>query len=142
MSEVADRARRRIGQLVRLLSSDQPGEAGAAAQALTRALSMAGVDIHQFAEVVEAGLPLLEEPARRPLSASPRANARRPEPPLTMGEALVSDQPAGVFRPCGCGGILFSVAPGVGPHVARLVCDACGSGGRWLGRKHFEAAPS
>jgi hypothetical protein len=41
-------SRRRIGQLIRLLSSDQTG---AAAQALTRALQAAGHDIHELAEV-------------------------------------------------------------------------------------------
>ena len=137
-----DRERRRIGQLIRLLSSDQPGEAGASAQALNRALKSAG-HIHKLAEVAEA-LPLRvgvvdDEPVKRPTSSP--ANARRPDGhSLRMSEALICDQPAGVFRACGCGGILFTVMPGVGPHAAVLVCDACGRGGRWLSRKHFEAA--
>ena len=48
----------RLGQLIRLLSSDQPGEAGAAAQALNRTLATAGLDIHDLAKVVEVGLQL------------------------------------------------------------------------------------
>jgi hypothetical protein len=31
------------------------------------------------------------------------------------------------------------VMPGVGPHVAQLVCNACRRGGRWLSRAHFGA---
>jgi hypothetical protein len=49
---------RRIGQLIRLLSSDHPGEAGAAAQALNRTLTSAGLDIHELAKVAEVGLKL------------------------------------------------------------------------------------
>lgn len=140
MSETAARARRRIGQLIRLLSSDQPGEAGAAAQALNRTLASAGLDIHTLAEVAEASLP--DEPAKRPPpSAAARTNARRPVPPLTMNETLICDEPSGVFRACGCGGILFTVEHGVGPHIAKLVCAGCGAGARWLARRHFEAAP-
>ncbi len=134
---MSDRTRRRIGQLIRLLSSDQPAEAAAAAQALNRALESAGLDIHELAEVAEAGLP--DEPVKRPAPAEP-ANARRPDGNPQMSEALICDQPSGVFRACGCGGILFTVMPGVGPHAAQLVCDACGRGGRWLSRKHFMAA--
>lgn len=46
----------RAGQLVRLLSSDRPGEAGAAAQALCRTISAAGRDIFWLANVVAAAL--------------------------------------------------------------------------------------
>src|SRR5580704_11776030 len=94
---------RRIGQLVRMLSSDQPGEAGAAAQALNRTLVSAGLDIHKLAEVVETGLrlPLPTErsaPRPRPTSTS-TTRARRPDGrPLQMDEKLVCDQPGGVFR--------------------------------------------
>ena len=134
----ADRAlRRRIGQLIRLLSSDQPGEAAAAAQALNRALTSAGLDIHELAELAESGLP--DEPVKRPPRPVPSADARRPDGrPLKMGAPLVCDQPSGVFRACRCGWTALTVAPGVGPHVAQLACDACGAGGRWLSRKHFE----
>jgi hypothetical protein len=137
---------RRIGQLIRMLSSDQPGEVGAAAQALNRTLASAGLDIHTLANVVEKSLP-----ARMPLPIEPSANWKRSAPakgacrpdgrPLQMGERLVCDQPHGVFRACDCGEDLFTIMPGVGPHVAQLVCDACKRGGRWLSRNHFGAVP-
>lgn len=133
---------RRIGQLIRMLSSDQPGEAGAAALALNRTLASAGLDIHKLAEVVETGLRLpLSAPApRRSPATTTTIKARRPDGrPLHMDEKLVCDQPGGVFRACGCGGFLFTVMTGVGPHVAQLVCDGCGRGGRWLSRHHFGA---
>jgi hypothetical protein len=136
---------KRIGQLIRMLSSDQPGEAGAAVQALNRTLASAGTDIHQLAEIVERGLQLplpMEQPARRPRPPTRTTKARRPNGrPLQMDEKLVCDQPGGVFRACACGGFLFTVMPGVGPHVAQLVCDDCKRGGRWLSRYHFGAAP-
>jgi hypothetical protein len=53
----------RVGQLVRLLSSDQVGEAGAAALALNRAINAAGRDIHWLAEIVAAAL--AEPPAEK-----------------------------------------------------------------------------
>ena len=43
----------RLGKLIRLLSSDKPGEVVAAASAITRALSSVGLDIHAFADAVE-----------------------------------------------------------------------------------------
>lgn len=134
---------RRIGQLIRMLSSDQPGEAGAAALALNRTLASAGSDIHQLADIVERGLQLpLSNPKSefRPRPPATTAKARRPDGrPLQMDENLVCDQPDGVFRACNCGGIMFTVMPGVGPHVAQLVCDACKRGGRWLSRQYFGA---
>jgi hypothetical protein len=147
MHAPTNRSIKRIGQLIRMLSSDHPGEAGAAAQALTRTLASTGTDIHQLADIVERGLqlPLPIEPTRRPRPTSTpttRNRARRPDGrPQGMDERLVCDQPAGVFRACGCGGFLFTVSPGVGPHVAQLVCDDCGRGGRWLSRAHFGATP-
>ena len=136
---------RRIRQLIRMLSSDQPGEAGAAAQALNRTLVSAGSDIHQLADIVERGLQLplsIAQPVKKPRPPATTAKARRPDGrPLQMDEKLVCDQPGGVFRACSCGGILFTVMPGVGPHVAQLVCDACKRGGRWLSRQRFGAAP-
>jgi len=129
---------RRIGQLIRLLSSDQPGEASAAAQALKRTLASAGLDLHELAKVAEVGLKLpAEQPARRH-----QVNTTKHHRPdggrLAVGRGLVCDQPAGPFRPCGCGGILFTVKPGVGPHAAQLACDTCQRGGRWLARKCFD----
>jgi hypothetical protein len=143
MTEV-DATSRRIGQLIRMLSSDQPGEAGAAALALNRTLASAGLDIHELARLAETGLRLpvpIEQPVKKSRPAT-TSKARRPDGrPLKMDEQLVCDQPTGVFRPCPCGGILFTVMPGVGPHVAQLTCDACDRGGRWLGRGHFGATP-
>ena len=135
---------RRIGQLIRMLASDQPSEAGAAAQALNRTLTLAGLDIHELAKLAETGL-RLPGPTDRPRPQPPATTtkqARRPDGrPLQMDEKLVCDQPTGLFRACGCGGILSTVMPGVGPHVAQLVCDDCKRGGRWLSRQHFGATP-
>ena len=148
MHAPANPTSRRIGQLIRLLSSDQPNEAAAAAQALNRALVSAGTDIHELAQVVETGLRLPVVPTApprwefrpRPPAARTSKQPRRPGgQPLSMDERLICDAPNGLFRPCGCGGILFTVMPGVGPHVAQLVCDACQRGGRWLSRAHFGA---
>ena len=46
----------KLGKLIRLLSSDQPGEVFAAANAITRELRAAGSDIHAFADAAERGL--------------------------------------------------------------------------------------
>jgi hypothetical protein len=134
---------RRIAQLIRLAcSSEHPGEAVAAIQALNKTLASAGLDFHELARVAETGLRLpvpTEQPRRRP-PATTNKQARRPGGrPLAMDEKIVCDQPNGLFRACGCGGIMFTVAPGVGPHVAQLICDACSRGGRWLSRGHFGA---
>jgi hypothetical protein len=146
MQNVANPTSRRIGQLIRMLSSDQPGEAGAAALALNRTLASAGLDIHELADVVEAGLRLpvpvdrSKSEYRYRAAAATTYKPRRPDGrPLRMGDQLICDQPDGVFRPCGCGGIHFTVAPGIGPHAAQLICDACSRGGRWLSRGHFGA---
>jgi len=140
MRDTANPTTRRIGQLIRVLSSDKQGEAGAAAQALTRTLASAGLDIHKLADIVEAGLQL-PLPSQQPIKRSrPPATvkARRPDgSSLQMDEQLICDQPSGVFRACSCGGIMFTIMPGVGPHVAQLVCDGCKRGGRWLSRHHF-----
>ncbi len=137
---------RRIGQLIRMLSSDQPGEVGAAAQALNRTLASAGLDIHALANLVETGLQLPVRaatpcPPRRSSTPTTTNKARRPDGrPLQMDEQIICDQPGGIFRACNCGGILFTVMPGVGPHVAQLVCDGCKRGGRWLSRNYFGVA--
>jgi glycine/D-amino acid oxidase-like deaminating enzyme len=140
MLNTANPTSRRIGQLIRMLSSDQPGEVAAAGQALNKALASVGLDIHALANVVEAGLRLpapTEQPVKKQRPATTTNKARRPDGrPLQMDEKLVCDQQDGVFRACGCGGILFTVMPGVGPHVAQL---ACGRGGRWLSRRYFGA---
>jgi hypothetical protein len=46
----------RIGQLVRMLGSDQSGEVIAAASAIKRTLRAAGVDMHAFADAAELAL--------------------------------------------------------------------------------------
>ena len=61
----------RVGALLRLLGSDQDGEALGAARALGRTLSAAGLDLHALAYVVE------HPPARMVLY--PHAPARRPQ---------------------------------------------------------------
>jgi hypothetical protein len=134
---------RRVGQLIRLLASDKPGEVAAAAQALNRTLTAAGLDLHALADAAEASLRLplpTEQPVKRPRPPAATNKARRPDGrPLQMDQQLICDAPDGVFRACGCGGILFTVMLGIGPHCAQLVCDACGCGGRWLSRRHFGA---
>src|SRR5262245_4779023 len=52
----------RIGALVRLLGSDQPGEVVAAAGGLVRALDHVGADLHVLADVVERALQHRPEP--------------------------------------------------------------------------------
>jgi hypothetical protein len=150
MHAPANPTSRRIGQLIRMLSSDQPGEVAAAAQAINKTLTSAGLDIHALAQIAEAGLvspaPTMpaaspvpsERPRRRPPTTTykPRRPGGRP---LAMDECLICDAPNGLFRPCPCGGILFTVSPGVGPHCAQLICDACDRGGRWLSRQYFGA---
>jgi hypothetical protein len=129
---------RRIGQLIRMLSSDHPGEAGAAAQALNRTLASAGLDIHELAKVAEVGLrlPAEQQPSRHQQAHT--TTHRRPDGGLlAMGQGLICDQLAGPYRTCGCGSILFTIKPGVGPHAAQLVCDGCHRGGRWLARQYF-----
>jgi hypothetical protein len=145
MQNTANPTIRRFGQLIRMLSSDNASEAGAAAQALNRALESAGLDIHKLAEVAEAGLQRqvqVEQPVRRPRATSTPTTSRPDGRPLQMDQHLICDQPDGVFRACNCGGILFTVMPGVGPHVAQLVCDDCKRGGRWLSRHYFGATAS
>lgn len=89
----------RVGQFLRLLGSDQPGEVVAAAGALQRALIGAGVDLHDLAAAVEHST--LAEPkraaARKPKkgkSARPRPAepARRPpQPPPPPSKPLRTD---------------------------------------------------
>ena len=142
MQGTANPTSRRIGQLIRMLSSDQPGEVAAAGQALNKTLTSAGLDIHKLADVVVAGLQFPPARRARPASTPTTSNrARRPDGrPLQMDQHLICDQPDGVFRACNCGGVLFTVMLGVGPDVAQLVCDDCKRGGRWLSRHYFGAA--
>jgi hypothetical protein len=55
MHEPANPLTRRLGQLVRMLASDQPGEVANAAEALNRTLASAGLDIHDLAKLAETG---------------------------------------------------------------------------------------
>jgi hypothetical protein len=153
MHNTANPTNKRIGQLIRMLSSDHPGEAGAAAAALNRTLASAGLDIHALATVVETQLQLplpaakprapaqRWQPPPRQRQRQPTNTPRRPDgQPLRMDERIICDQPDGIFRACKCGCRLFTVMVGVGPHVAQLRCEACNLGGRWLSRHHFGLA--
>jgi hypothetical protein len=134
---------RRIGQLIRLLSSDHPGEAGAAAQALNRTLASVGLDIHELAKVAEVGLkPPAEQSAPLRQQAGTTTHRHPCDGPLVIGQGLICDQPTGPYRACGCGSVLFTIKPGVGPHAAQLVCDGCQRGGRWLARQYFDPPPT
>ncbi len=64
MAAIPDAIRPRLGQFVRLLASDQPGEVVAAACALRRALAGVGADLHDLAGAIEQ--PVVSIPARRP----------------------------------------------------------------------------
>src|SRR6266536_5304809 len=108
----------RIGKLVRLLSSDQPGEAGAAAAALNRTLQASGRDLHYLADLVEAAL--LKQPQQTTLFPSTAIAPRRSPrgSPLKVGDRVVCHEEVGVFKACRCGSSRFAVAPGAGPHLA------------------------
>ncbi len=135
----------RIGKLVRLLSSDQPGEAGAAA-ALNKTLQASDKDIHYLADVLEHALP--RQAQHMPLFPS-AAIARRRSPrgsPLKVGDRVVCHEESSVFRARRCGSSRFTVAPGVGPHLAQLVSkdaapmhDAIEAVSGILTNKQFEA---
>jgi hypothetical protein len=130
---------RRISQLLKLITSDKPGEVVAAASALVRTLASAGLDVHSLAETVETHLKI-------PTAAAPKQPAampyRRPDGSLlSIGDHILCDDLEGVFRPCGrCGSILFVVEVGSGPHFAQLVCSGCAARGRWLSRYRFRPA--
>jgi hypothetical protein len=66
---IPDAIRPRLGQFVRLLASDQPGEVVAAAAALRRALAGVGADMHELAGLIEQPAPAA--PARRPRKPKP-----------------------------------------------------------------------
>jgi hypothetical protein len=59
---------------------------------------------------------------------------------LRIGDRIECNARSGVFRPCPCGGSRFTIESGAGPHVARLRCDGCGNGARWLSRCFMEMA--
>jgi hypothetical protein len=71
----------RIGQLVRMLGSDHPGEVFAAVTALQRTLRSAGTDLHYLADVTERALlepPPLAAPPPPPPPPRPRPHAQAP----------------------------------------------------------------
>jgi hypothetical protein len=61
----------KLSKLVLLLSSDQPGEAAAAAAAIGRTLRTVGCDWHDLASVLQAG------PQPQPQPQQPRAQRQR-----------------------------------------------------------------
>jgi len=126
----------RLGKIIRLLSSDKPGEVVASAAALKRSLQSHGLDIHGLAEIIDRHLdfPLAPEQAlrgERPAPSPVRPAGSR----LHIGDHVECRASVGVFRPCGCGSTAFTVSLGAGPHAAQLRCDACGCGGRFLARR-------
>jgi hypothetical protein len=52
MAELTPSARDRLGKLVRMLSSDKPGEVVAATEAIKRTLATEGFDIHSLADAL------------------------------------------------------------------------------------------
>jgi hypothetical protein len=131
MQNAVNPATRRIGQLIRMLSSDQPAEAAAAAQALNRTLASAGLVIHAPL------MPLSGDCSCRQWSSRPGGRSLRPprlRPAVRMADpckwasALSAISSAASFTRAAA-----AMMPGVGQHVAQLVCDDCGNGGRWLG---------
>src|SRR5688572_3970247 len=63
----------RLGQLIRLLSSDKDGEVVAAVRAIDRTLKAAGADIHALADLVERPpTPVGYRPPPRNPSAPPK----------------------------------------------------------------------
>jgi len=66
----------RLGQLVRMLGSDQDGEALAACRALGRTLDSADLDFHCLADTIErAALPSVVTQPRQEASPAPELNA-------------------------------------------------------------------
>ena len=131
----------RLAKFIRLLGSDKPGEVVAAAGAINRALQSRGTDIHALAEVVESQFDVPLVPRQQPTTKRPahpaKTRAFHPGAPFQKDESIICDEPAGLFRRCRCGSTRFTVMAGVGPHVAQLRCDHCGTGGRWLSRAAF-----
>ena len=68
---------RRIGQLIRMLSSDKPGEVAATVFALKRALSSISIDLHGFAHIIETHIARLTPETRPAADAIDRYTSRR-----------------------------------------------------------------
>ena len=71
LAVIPDAIRPRLGQFVRLLGSDHPGEVVAAAAALRRALAGVGADLHDLAGTIEQPAVVLRA-APQPASRQPR----------------------------------------------------------------------
>jgi hypothetical protein len=67
----------KVGKLIRLLSSEQPGEVVAAAHALVRTLETNNLDIHTLAKCVENGGGFEAYEAREHYNAGYRAGLRK-----------------------------------------------------------------
>lgn len=125
-----------LGKIIRLLSSSIDGEVIAAVAAINRTLALHNLDIHDLAEVVDAGLQQKPAAKSKPSCAKPMC-ARRPQGRFRIGDCVICDQLVGPFRRCRCGSELFIVMEGIGPHSAQLCCNSCGLGGRWLAKHNF-----
>jgi hypothetical protein len=55
-------------------------------------------------------------------------------PPYVVGERVYAGQTKQP-RCRDCGGAIFRIGAGVGPHAAQLTCDACGRFSKWLRRE-------
>jgi hypothetical protein len=125
-----------LGKIIRLLSSSIEGEVIAAVAAINRTLASQDLDIHDLAEVVDAGLQQKPAAKGKPSRAKPMC-AGRPDGRFRMGDSVVCDQLVGPFRRCRCGSEHFIVMEGIGPHSAQLRCRSCWLGGRWLAKHYF-----
>jgi hypothetical protein len=116
-----------------------PGERDAALAAIDRIL--AGIEgAPPAAQMQEPSQQTMQEPppVKRPAKRGPRRYDDGL--PLQMDQRVICDATSGVFGVCRCGSTEFIVAPGIGGHVAQLVCTQCPRGGRWLSRTHFGGA--
>ena len=73
---IPDALRPRLGQFVRLLASDQPGEVVAAASALKRALAGVGADLNDLGDAIERPAVILRNAPRPAPQARRSRNAR------------------------------------------------------------------
>ena len=73
---IPDAIRPRLGQFVRLLASDQPGEVVAAAAALRRALAGVGADLNDLGDDIAAPPAPLMILQNRPTSSAPRRSRK------------------------------------------------------------------
>jgi hypothetical protein len=74
-------------------------------------------------------------PATRPPASSPPLQPRQGN---LFGTGDVQ-QITRSGRPCRCGGIVFQIEPGRGPHAAGLRCVECQTWAGWLPRREVPA---